>query len=115
MREVGLVVAGGFWGRGWERGRIQQEVGSVVLKEPVAVAALFPIGKVLFGDGVVVEVGEDGFDFGEGVEPGENFFGGLVVEEFEVELFADGVREASDFADARDIFHNVHFSFWEEV
>ena len=43
-----------------------EELGGLVLKQPVAVAALFPFGKVLLGDGTVFEVsGEDGFDFGE--------------------------------------------------
>jgi hypothetical protein len=43
-----------------------EELGGVVLEEPVAVAALFPFGEVLFGDGAAVEFGgEDGFDFGE--------------------------------------------------
>jgi hypothetical protein len=84
-----------------------EEVSGVVLEEPIAVAALFPIGEVLFGDRMVVGFSEDGFGFGEGVEPGEDGFGGEVVVEFEVELFADGVREASDFTDARNVvFHN---------
>ncbi len=102
---------GGDRGRGGgrERGRIQQEVGCVILEEPVAVAALFPFGEVLFGDGVVVEMlRRNGFGFEEGVEPGEDLFGGEAVEEFEVELFADGVREATDFADARSSVHMIH-------
>jgi hypothetical protein len=79
-----------------------EELGGLILEEPVAVAALFPFGKVLFGDGTVFEVsGEDGFDVGERVEPGEDGFGGNTVVEFEVELFADGVGEARDFSDAR--------------
>src|SRR5712672_630148 len=65
-----------------------EELGGVVLEEPVAEAALFPFGEVLFGDGAAVEVGrEDGFDFGEGVEPRKDGFVGLMVVETEVELF----------------------------
>ena len=110
-------------GRGRRRGRgglsvhELEELGGLELEEPVAVAALFPFGEVLFGDGTVFEVsGEDGFDVGERVEPGKDGFGGDAVVEFEVELFADGVSEASDFADTRCSFHNYfYFSFWEEV
>jgi hypothetical protein len=100
-------------GRGRPRyvgGEKLEELGGVVLEEPVAVAALFPFGEVLFGDGAAVEFGgEDGFDFGERVEPGEDGFGGDTVVEFEVELFADGVGEAGDFADARCSVHNILF------
>ena len=78
------------------------------MEQPVAVAALFPFGEVLFSDGAIVEVGsEDDFDFGERVEPGEDGFGGEAVVEFEVELLADGVRQATDFADMRSGIHNV--------
>ncbi len=64
----------------------------------------------MFVNGAVVEVGgEDGFDFGERVEPGEDGFGGNTVVEFEVELFADRVREAGDFADVRCSVHNILF------
>ena len=79
------------------------------MEEPIAEAALFPFGEVLFGDGTVIEIdSEDGFDFGERVEPGEDGFGGEAVVEFEIELFAEGMREASDFADASDSVHNIY-------
>lgn len=107
MREWVREVLGLFGGGGVRlvtsaaTGDELEELGGLVLEEPIAEAALFPFGEVLFGDGAVVEIdSEDGFDFGERVEPGEDRFGGEVVVEFEVELFADGVREASDFADA---------------
>jgi len=104
--------------RGRQRGRggeIQKEVGGLELEEPVAEAAVFPIGEVLFGDRTVVEVGgEDGFGFGKRVEPWEDGFGGESVVEFEVELFTDGMRESSDFADAS--VHKIYdFNFWREV
>jgi hypothetical protein len=87
-----------------------EEVSSVVLQEPVAVAAMFPFGEVLFVDGAVVEVGREyGFDFGEGVEPGKDGPGGETIVEFEVELFSDGVGKTSDFADASCSVHNILF------
>jgi hypothetical protein len=87
-----------------------EEMGGVIKKEPVAMAALFPFGKVLFGDRAVFEVGgDDGFDFGERVKPGENRLLGLVIMETKVELFADGVREAGDFAVASCRVHNILF------
>jgi hypothetical protein len=86
-----------------------QELGGLVLEEPVAEAAVFPFGKVLFGDGAIVEIGgEDRFDFRERVEPGKDGFGGNTVVEFEVELFAEVVRETSDFADARSSVHSIY-------
>jgi hypothetical protein len=81
-----------------------KEVSGLEEEEPVAEAAVFPFGEVLFGDGTVIEVGgEDGFGLGEGVEPGEDEFGGDIVVELEVKFFADGVREASDFAEASSV------------
>jgi hypothetical protein len=85
-----------------------EELGGLILEKPVAEAAMFPFGEVLFGDGAVVEVGgEEGFDFGKGVEPRENRFLGLVIMETEVELFADGMRETRDFADTSCSIHNL--------
>jgi len=87
-----------------------EELGGVVLEEPVAEAALFPFGEVLFGDGAAVEVGrEDGFDFRKGVEPRKDGFVRLMVVETEVELFAEGVRETGDFADTSCSVHNILF------
>jgi hypothetical protein len=107
FKAFGLI--GGDRGRG-RRGRDEsEEVGGVVLEEPVAEAALFPFGEVLFVDGAAVEFsGEDGFSFRQGVEPGEDGFVRLVVVKTEVELFADGVREASDFADTSGSVHNIY-------
>src|SRR5882672_5962118 len=63
-----------------------EELRGVVKEEPIAEAALFPFGEVLFGDGAAAEVSrEDGFDFGEGVEPGEDRFVRLMVVKTEVE------------------------------
>jgi len=69
--------------------------------EPVAVAAVFPLGEVGRGDGLGGELGgEDGLDLGEGVEPLEEGWAWLVVEEAAVELVADGEGEAGDFSGA---------------
>ena len=127
MREVVREVLGSFGSRGVRLviprsgtatgiGELE-ELGGVVLEEPVAEAALFPFGEVLFGDGATFEVGgEDGFDFRERVEPGENRFLRLVVVETEVELVAYGVRDTGDFADASCSVHMIYdFSFWREV
>jgi hypothetical protein len=85
-----------------------EELGGVVLEEPIAEAALFPFGEVLFGDGAVVEVGgEDGFDFGDGIEPGKDGFVGLMVVETEVDFVAEVVGETSDFADASCSVHMI--------
>jgi hypothetical protein len=81
-----------------------KEVGGLEEEEPVAEAAAFPVGEVLFGDGTIVEVGgEDGFGLREPVEPGEDEFGGDIVVELEVKFFADGVGKASDFAEASSV------------
>src|SRR5262245_46628090 len=113
MREVGRER-----GRGRERGGggVDEELGGVVLEEPVAEAALFPFGKVLFGDGTVIEVGsKDGFDFGERVEPWENGFVGLVIVKTEVELLAELMGETCDFADTSCSVHMIYnFSFCEK-
>lgn len=98
----------GNWDRGRGRGRINEELGGLELEEPIAETALFPLREILFGDGIVIEIsGDDGFGFGEGVEPWEDEFGRDAVVEFEVKFFADGVGKTSDFADASGV-HNIH-------
>jgi hypothetical protein len=112
-----IVSVLGLYGSGGVRlvtstaaGNELEELGGVVLEEPVAEAALFPFGEVLFGDGTAVEFSrEDGFDFGEGVEPGQDRFVRLMVVKTEVELFAEVVRETGDFADASCSVHNILF------
>jgi hypothetical protein len=79
------------------------------LGAPVAIAALFPFGEVLLGDGFGFEVLlEDGFRFGEGIEPADEIFLGIAFVEAVVEFFADGAREAGDFASAG----RFHVSRW---
>ena len=68
---------------------------------PLAVAALLPFGEVARGDGVTVKLGlENGLYFREGVEPREDRFGFVAIAEAWIELFADLVRETSDFSGA---------------
>ena len=72
---------------------------SVLANLPVAVAAVFPFGEVAGSDGMVFKVFfENGFDFGEGVEPFENGFALFAVVKAAIELFTDGVRKTSDFS-----------------
>ena len=41
---------------------------------------------------------QNGLDFGESVDPGEDGFGGFAVLEAVVEVFADGMGKTSNFA-----------------
>lgn len=69
------------------------------LIKPTLVAALTPVGHVLFGDGLALEFGgEDFFDDGEFVEPGEDFGVALTIEDAPVDLFAEVAGEAGDLA-----------------
>ncbi len=65
------------------------EIESVLAYEPVAVAAMPPLGQVDFVEGAPVEAGgEDGLDFGDGVEPFEDGVGLFAVVEAAIELLA---------------------------
>jgi hypothetical protein len=76
-------------------------VGEFLAVLPFGKASQTPVAEVLFADGVALKLGgQDGFDLGEGVEPGEEGVGGLVVGEAAVELFAEGAGETGDFAGA---------------
>jgi hypothetical protein len=66
---------------------------------PAAEAGGKPVGKVWMLNGRAGKLGgEDFFDGGKGVEPGEDFGGGLAVFEAAIELFAEGFRQAGNFA-----------------
>ena len=81
--------------------KIAEELEGLAAGVPLAVAAIFPLGEVAWGDGATVKLGlENGLHFREGVEPREDRFGLVAVVEAGVELFADLVREASNFSDA---------------
>jgi hypothetical protein len=89
------------------------EFEGIAADEPVAEAAFFPGEEVLPVDGLGGEFGsEEGFDFGQVVEPGKDGFGGVAVKEALVELFAKGVRKAGDFSVAAGCVWIMHkFSF----
>ncbi len=56
------------------------EVEDVLADEPVAIPALSPFGEVDWVNGAVVEfLGEDGTDFGLGMEPFEESVGLLAI------------------------------------
>jgi hypothetical protein len=82
-------------------GEIAGLLEDLLVAEPIAIAALLPFGQVLGVNGAATEmVGEDGFDFGEFVEPLGKLHGGLAFVEGLVELFAKGTGQMGDFADA---------------
>ncbi len=84
-----------------EGGEFFEALGLGVLLGVVAEAALSPGGEVAVGDGLVgEEFVEDLLDLGQFVEPGEDLGAGLAVAEALVELGADGLGEAGDFAGA---------------
>jgi hypothetical protein len=73
--------------------------GGLFLLKPALVASAPPSIEVLAFDGVAAELGgEDFFDGRKAVEPGENVGGGLAVQKAMVELLADFVGKAGDFA-----------------
>ncbi len=80
---------------------VRGAVEEFAMEEPFLKAALTPDAEVLGGDGRAVEaLADDLEDFGQVVEPGEDFGGFLAVVEADVELLADGAGEAGDFAAA---------------
>jgi hypothetical protein len=92
-----VTQAGLEMGRDWGLGRALE---GVVAEFPLAEAVGFPAAEVLGGDGLGAETGlECAFDRGEGIEPGEDGGGGLIVEQAAVEGLADGLRETGDFTE----------------
>ena len=102
VEEVAVGEAGELGGVGGEfAGGFEEFLGG----EPVEEAAVVPFGEVLGADGDAVEMfGEEGLDFGEGVEPLDEFHAGCAAVEALVELVAELVRETGDFAGA---FHGL--------
>jgi len=85
-------------------GKGEDLVRGVLMGNPVTEAAEAPLGKVLFVDGTAGKPAcEDGLDFGLFVEPLEDGGGALAVEQAMVDLDANGLGDAGDFADAGDI------------
>jgi len=100
--EVAVGEAGEFGGVGGEfAGVFEEFLGG----EPVEEAAVVPFREVLGADGDAVEMfGEEGLDFGEGVEPLDEIHAGFAIVEALVELVAELVGETGDFAGA---FHRL--------
>ena len=100
--EVAVGEAGELGGVGGEfAGGFKEVLGG----KPVEKAAVVPFGEVLRADGDAVEMfGEDGLDFGEGVEPLDEVNAGFAVVEALVELVAERAGETGDFAGA---FHKI--------
>ena len=96
---VGEASAGGvgqFFGVGGQFAGLNQGIPA---GQPFAESAGFPLGEVLFGDGVSGKVGlEDLPSLGQAVEPLEEAGGGLAVIDAAVELVAQFAREAGDFS-----------------
>jgi len=67
-------------------------------KDPVAEAKFAPQGKILLGDGLVLEFGgQEGLHFRLGVEPGEQARSRFVALHAAIDLLAKIRREPSDF------------------
>ena len=92
-------TAGSVVGRG--AGAVGGAGEEFAVELPLDEAAVAPIGEVLFGDGAITKVGgEEGGDFGEGIEPIGEVAGEFTVFEAVVEFFAKGLRETGDFSGA---------------
>lgn len=69
---------------------------------PFAIAAGAPGGEVLLVDGASIEVpGEDFFDGGQAVEPGQDDGTAMAIRQALVDFLADGVRKTGNFTDAK--------------
>jgi hypothetical protein len=96
---IGHATRGGFGEFGGIGGELGGPGEGVLLGEPLWVAALFPLVKVLLGDLPAGEIAlKDCVDLGEGVEPLDETTGFFAVGETAVELGADFARETSYFA-----------------
>src|SRR5438552_17439832 len=90
---VGEVAGEGLVAEIFFAVELLDEFEGVLADDPIAEAALFPFGEVLFGDRAGIELSdEEGFDFGEMIEPGQDRLGLVVVLETAVELIAEVVR-----------------------
>ena len=100
--ETGGVIGhegGGFFEVGGGVGFFLDVFKKLAPGLPLGIAAVAPFGEVLFADGFAVEaVLEDALDFGEFVEPNDDFAAGGVGFEAGVEFLADVAGETGDFA-----------------
>jgi hypothetical protein len=72
---------------------------AVFLKQPIAKAAVTPLGDVIIGNGMPGETfGEDALDYRQGVQPGNQVATKSAVVEALVEFLADGAGKARDFS-----------------
>jgi len=79
-----------------------------LIRQPILVAAVTPVGEVGFGDGLVIKFfGEKFFGVGEPIEPLQEVRALLAVLEAAVEIVADGFGELGDFSDSG--FHGEYF------
>ena len=80
--------------------------------EPIAIATLPPLGEVGFVDGPAAEGrGQHGADFGEGVEPRDEFTAWIAVAQAAVEVLAEFVGKAGDLSFAGDV-HGLEGGGW---
>ena len=70
-----------------------------LLEEPGRVVALFPFGKVGFGNGTAAKgSGKHGLDLGIGVEPGDDLSAFFAVAQADVGLLTNMMGQPGDFA-----------------
>lgn len=68
---------------------------------PFAIAAGAPGGEVLLVDGASIEVpGEDFFNSGQVVEPGQDGWAAMAIRQTLVDFLTNGVRKTGNFTDA---------------
>jgi hypothetical protein len=109
---TGEVVMAGVRKLGGELGGFFEAGEFLALFEPVLVTGGAPVVEVLGFDGFAVEVGgEDFFDVGQGVKPGQNLRGGLAIEKAMVKLVAEIIGQAGDLADGGTAMGIFEFRF----
>ena len=95
----GEVIGQFFLAEGGVILEVVDEAEGELLVLPFLKAALAPFAEVLGADGVAVEMFiQDRLDFGERTEPVHELPGVVAVLKALIKLFADVVREPSDFA-----------------
>ena len=95
----------GEWEAGLEVGgvlsKLPGEFLGILVEEPIAIAAVLPLGEVLGADRFAGEIrGHDVLDFGKGVEPGHEVFALVAIVNAAIQLVADVAGEAGDFSGA---------------
>ena len=84
---------------------VHGDLGEGLFLEPVGITVGFPFAEVFGIDGPAIEVaGQDGLDFGQAVEPGDETDAGDTVLDGTGELAADFVGQTPDFTDMRAYF-----------